>query len=387
MQMPRGEPNATRPAGGRFIPLAASFLTLAGSAAAAGWKFEWSDEFEGPNVDATVWGYENGHVRNQELQYYTNRQENSRIEDGRLLIQARRDNWNGHEYTSASRRTSGRKSFRYGRFEMRARIDIRPGSWPAWWWLPNSGGWPKGGEIDMMEFYQGKCLFNVMDGNQRWTSPTRTIASLGGARWAEEYHTWTMIWDSTRIQLALDGVLINDYPVSQADGTGPNGVNPFRQPGYFILNQAIGGTQGGDPSNTSFPVEFRVDWVRAHTWSEGPARTVTVAGGTGTGAYVEGTRASITAHWPPAGQVFDRWVADAGNPIIDDPANPSAFLTVGPENVELRATYRARGASFIRPHAPGRTIATGTESLLGFRDIRGRRVLVLDAQVPLFRGR
>jgi hypothetical protein len=270
----------------------------------------------------------------------------------------------------------GRKSFKYGRFEMRARIDIRAGSWPAWWWLPNSGGWPRGGEIDMMEFYQGKCLFNVMDGSQRWTSPTRTITSLGGPRWAEEYHTWTMVWDSTRIQLSLDGVLINDYPLSRADGTGPNGVNPFRQPGYFILNQAIGGTQGGDPSNTSFPVEFRVDWVRVHVWSEGTSRTVTVAGGTGTGAYLEGTRASITANWPPPGQVFDRWVAVSGNPVIDDPSDPSALLTVGTEDVEVRATYRTRGASRILPYVHARS--PGAAGLLQLRDIRGRRVLLLD---------
>ena len=196
------------PAWALACALACAVPTLS---ATGGWSFSWSDEFAGPAVDAAVWGFESGYVRNEEAQYYSNRAENSRIEDGKLLIRALRDNWSGHEYTSASRTTRGKKSWKYGRFEIRARIDVRAGSWPAWWWLPNSGGWPKGGEIDMMEFYQNKCLFNVMDGNGKWTAPTRSLASLGGARWAEEYHTWTMEWDSTRIDLSLDGVLINHY--------------------------------------------------------------------------------------------------------------------------------------------------------------------------------
>ncbi len=198
------------------------------SAVIGGWKFSWSDEFNGPAVDTSLWGYEIGYsIRNQELENYTNRPENSRIDSGDLLIQALRDNWNGHEYSSASRRTMGRKSWLYGKFEMRAQIDVRLGSWPAWWWLPNIGGWPKGGEIDMMEFYQGKCLFNVMDGNGKWQSLTRTVASLGGSAWADNFHVWTWVWDSTKIDLSLDGTLINHYPLANADGTGPEWGKSF----------------------------------------------------------------------------------------------------------------------------------------------------------------
>lgn len=342
---------------------------------AAGWKFAWSEEFTGPTVDSSLWGYETGYVRNQELQYYSRRTENSRIEDGKLLIEARRDGWEGHAYTSASRTTRGKKSFLYGRFEMRARIDIRKGSWPAWWWLPNSGGWPKGGEIDMMEFYQDKCLFNVMDGNQRWTSPTRSITSLGGPRWAEEFHTWTMVWDSTRIQLSLDGVLMNDYEVSDADGTGPSGANPFRRAGYLILNQAIGGTQGGDPSGTAFPVRFQVDWVRLHTWSAEGSRTLAVTGGTGGGAYVVGTAASITANWPAAGQVFDKWVVVSGNPVIDDAASPSARLTMPDGDAAVAATYRVGSVSAIRPLRAAPLPEEGALGALSVYDVRGRKVL------------
>ena len=221
----------------------------------------WSDEFDVDGLpDSKNWGYEKGcSVRNNELQYYAEaREENSRVEDGFLIIEARKESMNGCNYTSANLRTMGKRSFKYGLFEIRAKIDIRKGSWPAWWWLPNSGGWPRGGEIDMMEFYSGKCLFNVMDGNQRWTSKTKTV----DGKWAEEFHVWTWEWDSLKIDLWLDGVLMNHYPVANADGTGPGGENPFRRPGYMLVNQAIGGNNGGDPSGTTFPVQYIVDYVR-----------------------------------------------------------------------------------------------------------------------------
>lgn len=354
----------------RWMTLAALMALAAEDARAAGWKLGWSDEFNGAALDPAVWTREIGYLRNKELQYYSNRAENARLEDGALLIQARRDNWNGHAYTSASLTTRGRKSFKYGRFEMRGRIDIRSGSWPAWWWLPDNGGWPKGGEIDMMEFYRGMCLFNVMDGSGAWSSIRKTTAELGGPRWAEEYHTWTMVWDSTRIQLSLDGVLLNDYPLSKADGTGPNRVNPFRMPGYLILNQAIGGTQGGDPTATAFPVDLRVDWVRTHVWdSAATGRHVKVNGGAGSGMYAVGTLASVTANWPPEGKEFDRWVVGPGTATLSSPTSPSATLTVPSADVTVTATYRTKGTVGLRPPRPCRVDLP----VLDLRDLLGRR--------------
>ena len=306
-----------------------------------GWQFSWSDEFNGPTVDPATWGYEIGYVRNNEAQYYTSRTENSRIDNGNLLIQALRDNWSGHAYTSASRITSGKKSFLYGKFEMRAKIDIRQGSWPAWWWLPNTGGWPKGGEIDMMEYYKNKCLFNVMNGNAEWFSQTRSISGLGGDLWAANFHVWTMVWDSTKIDLLLDGTLINHFLLSNADGTGPNEVNPFRQPGYMIVNQAIGGTNGGDPSNTTFPVNLRIDWIRVYKWINAASYKLTVKGGVGTGSYIPGTQASITALMPASGMVFDKWVVTSGNLIIADSLSPSTVITIPSADATVTATYTA----------------------------------------------
>ncbi len=359
----------------RVLVLVSASLPAVSLAAGAGWKYEWGDEFNGAEVDPAVWGYETGCCRNNEAQYYSDKSGNSRIDNGTLLIQALRENSNGKAYTSANRTTRGKKSFRYGRLEMRAQIDARAGSWPAWWWLPNAGGWPRGGEIDMMEFYQGKCLFNVMDGNQKWTSPTRSIAALGGARFTENFHTWTMVWDSTKIQLSLDGALINDYPLKNADGTGPNGGNPFRAPGYLLLNLAIGGNNGGDPSNTPFPVNLRFDWVRLHTWTQAPSQTVTVTGGAGTGSYAVGTTASITAGMGPAGQIFDKWVFTAGTAAIDLPDSPTAKLTVPSWDVGVAATYKGAIIGILPQRA---LLKAGWYGLLGFRDVRGRKVLTFN---------
>jgi beta-glucanase (GH16 family) len=326
------------------VLLSLSCLVVPTWAIVGGWQFSWSDEFNGPSVDTSVWGYETGYsIRNQELENYTTRPDNSRIDNGCLLIQALRDNYNGHPYSSASRRTMNRKSWLYGKFEMRAQIDVRLGSWPAWWWLPNTGGWPKGGEIDMMEFYQGKCLFNVMDGSGKWQSPTRTVASLGGNLWADNFHVWTWVWDSTKIDLSLDTTLINHYPLSNADGTGPGGANPFRSPGYMLVNQAIGGINGGDPSSTTFPINYRIDWIRVHTWSNVAAYTLTVNGGIGSGPYVPGTKASIVALMPPAGQVFDKWVISSGAPAIDSQNAASAILTMPASDASITATYKSSG--------------------------------------------
>lgn len=97
-----------------------ALFALPGLAYAEGWKLTWSEEFTGPKIDTSVWGYENGYRRNNEVQYYTSRPENVRIDSGQLRISAVKENWQGYGYTSASLKTSGKKSFQYGKFEMRA---------------------------------------------------------------------------------------------------------------------------------------------------------------------------------------------------------------------------------------------------------------------------
>jgi len=169
-------------------------------------------------------------------------------------------------YTSSSLITQNKHSWAYGRFEASLKIDIRSGSWPAWWALGtnvNTVGWPDCGEIDMMEYYQNKTLCNFCYGNdnsqQVWSSKTMSVDST----WSSKFHNWTMIWNAQTIDLYIDSALMNTFTVSNANTkTHPN---PWAGlPLYMIANQAIGGTAGGDPSKTTFPVIYQMDYVRVY---------------------------------------------------------------------------------------------------------------------------
>jgi beta-glucanase (GH16 family) len=280
--------------GGLF--LVAVVISLAVSAECAGtdlaplpaddstneWKLVWHDEFDtnGPPNPAN-WNYERGFVRNNELQWY--QPENAFCTNGLLVIEARREhkpnpgyvtnsaNWRTGrqwiDYTSASITSRRLQEFTYGKFEMRARIDTRPGSWPAFWTLGATAGigWPACGEVDIMEFYTNVVLANIaysLDGRAVWSSPRKSIAELGGDTWTKEFHIWTMDWETNKIDLLLDGRLMNHFDLAAADGSDRG--NPFHAPVYFILNEAIGGTRGGDPSQTQFPVRYEIDWVRVY---------------------------------------------------------------------------------------------------------------------------
>jgi beta-glucanase (GH16 family) len=168
------------------------------------------------------------------------------------------------EYTSTSLTTRGKHSWQHGRFEIRARIDTRSGMWPAFWTLGTSGGWPRNGEIDIMEFYRGMVLANVAwakDDPRRafWDDVRKPIADYA-ADWSSQFHVWRMDWTPERIDLFLDGELLNSTDVSETINS--DGTNPFLQPHYAILNLAIGGNNGGDPSTTAFPARYEVDYVR-----------------------------------------------------------------------------------------------------------------------------
>ena len=136
-------------------------LLVAAVAGAAEWREVWRDDFNGPAIDWTKWAAEeNGHGGgNGELQYYLDRPENLRVEDGRLVIEARKERLNIagvlKDYSSARLRTKRRADWLYGRFEMSARLPAGKGLWPAFWMLPSEekyGGWAASGEIDIMEF-------------------------------------------------------------------------------------------------------------------------------------------------------------------------------------------------------------------------------------------
>jgi beta-glucanase (GH16 family) len=239
------------------------------------WKLVWSDEFDKDGApNSANWGYEKGFVRNQELQWY--QPDNATVSGGLLTIAAQKQqvtnpnysagssDWKQSrqyaQYTSTSMTTSGKKSFEYGRFEMCGQIDTRQGSWPAFWILGNGKSWPSSGEVDIMEYYASGVRANVCipsGSTCNWNgSVSQTLSSLGGTTWSNKFHLWAMEWDSQNINLYLDDKLVYGYAIT---GANPYTGNPF----YILVNLAIG-ANGGDPSSTTFPISYKVDYVRVY---------------------------------------------------------------------------------------------------------------------------
>ncbi|MHA6247167.1 glycoside hydrolase family 16 protein [Pontibacter sp. CAU 1760] len=252
--------------------------------AKAGYELVWHDEFNtNGRPDSANWQYEHGFVRNNELQWY--QQDNAHTQGGVLVIEGRREQVRNHryerdsedwrrsrafaDYTSASINTRGSQQFRYGLIEVRARIDTTLGMWPAIWTLGVSERWPANGEVDIMEYYRvnekGTILANAAWANERmnavWDDAKIPITYFTDKDpdWPRKFHTWKMDWTENYIRLYLDEELLNEIDLTKTHNA--DGYNPFRQPHYLLLNLAIG-SNGGDPSETSFPRRYEVDYVR-----------------------------------------------------------------------------------------------------------------------------
>jgi beta-glucanase (GH16 family) len=253
-----------------------------------GYKLVWSEEFDAPGLpDPAKWSYEVGLVRNKEEQYYTEgRKENARVENGHLVLEGIKEefknakfqegsaNWQHAEkakYTSGSIHTNGKASWTYGRVEVRAKLPAgAKGMWPAIWMLgTNIGeiGWPKCGEIDIMEFV-GKEPNHVF-GTLHWFNPEKgKHDSRGGKHVAdpppsEDFHRYTVDWTAEKIDFYYDDLLYHTHDLT--DPKIPQGAdNPFHKPQYLILNLALGGAWGGKIDDSALPQQFLVDYVRVY---------------------------------------------------------------------------------------------------------------------------
>jgi beta-glucanase (GH16 family) len=249
-----------------------------------GYKLIWADEFnKHGRPDPTRWRFENGFVRNRELQWY--QPDNAWCDKGMLIIEARKEtkpnpgydttkkDWRAErqniQYTAASLNTRGLHQWKYGRFEMRGKIDVGPGLWPAFWTLGVNGEWPSNGEIDIMEYYKGKILANIATGTAKrydalWFSKTKALTEFNDPRWADKFHIWRMDWDENAISLFVDDALLNRVDLKDLANRDGSTTNPFKQPHYVLLNFALGGDNGGPLEDTVFPKRFQIDYVRIY---------------------------------------------------------------------------------------------------------------------------
>lgn len=242
------------------------------------WILAWSDEFNGPNgsgVDATKWTLEVGGDGwgNQELEYYTNRPQNSRVQDGNLVIQAQTEKYKGpdgvtRDYTSARLKTAGKFSQAYGRFEARIKIPYGQGLWPAFWMLGDDidrVGWPGCGEIDIMENIgkEPSMIHGSIHGPGYVGDAIEAHYALPDKkRFANDFHIFAVEWEPQEIRFYVDSDL---YATRTQAELRPGQRWVFDHPFFLLLNVAVGGDWPGNPdASTTFPQTMLIDYVRVY---------------------------------------------------------------------------------------------------------------------------
>lgn len=237
----------------------------------AGWTQVWSDEFDGTAgalPSATNWKFDVGtDWGNAQLEYDTDRATNAALDGaGNLVITARKESFQGRQYTSARITTEGKQSFQYGKIEARMKLPSGRGLWPAFWLLGTdlpAVGWPAAGEIDVME-YRGQEPSTVIGsihgpGYSAGNAITKS-KTLTATRFDNSFHIFTAEWSAERIAFYVDGLLYHTVLKSQVPGPWV-----FDKPFYIILNVAVGGNFVGAPDIfTPFPQTMVVDWVRVY---------------------------------------------------------------------------------------------------------------------------
>ncbi len=332
--------------GAAVLPIAASAQSL------PGWTLAWADEFtqaDGTAPASAKWGYDIGGSGwgNSELQYYTARTENARIEGGQLVIEARAENYSGKNYTSARLLTKDKWSWTYGRIEARIKIPRGQGIWPAFWMLGaniDAAGWPGCGEIDIMENIGSlpSTVYGTVHGpGYSGGGGISGNYVLAGAALADAFHVYAIEWEENRIRWFIDGQLY----FTVTPGNLPSGSTwVFNQPQFLILNVAVGGNWPGSPNgSTTFPQRMTVDYVRVYT----PAAVVP----TNTVVTVDPAETWLgymhVSNLPASGGAYQ--FGSVWNTADLNASFAGAILTLSPNTITDPATYW-----YIGGGAPGR---------------------------------
>ncbi len=318
------------------------------------WVLRWQDDFAGSTLNDANWTPSIGAGYNNELQYYTGRPDNIKVENGVLQLTALKEAYNGHNYTAGRIESRQKVDFTYGRVEARMKLVEGQGLWPAFWLLPTTGNWPEGGEIDIMELLghepgktYGTCHYTV---NGQITSPGAFYVLPNGS-FADSFHVLAVEWTPDAITWLVDGTAYFTRTKAQIGATNW----PFHSDFFIILNLAVGGNWPGNPNSaTPFPSTMEVDWVKVYqhnpdihiqgptlaepntsamyqlpAWAGASYNWVVSSGG----SIVAGQNtASITIHWDTAGEHAVSVTAsnDCGTFTTSVPVKVSANLWQNP---------------------------------------------------------
>ncbi len=236
------------------------------------WRLVWSDEFDGSSLDTSNWSHDLGDGSsegipgwgNNELQYY--REENTTVSGGFLTIEAREEAFAGKDYTSSRIKTQAKQSFQFGKIEIRAKLPEGQGLWPALWMLGESittVGWPASGEIDIMEMIGGSDRENTVHGTIHWDAAGHLFSggstTLSSGTFADDFHLFTIIWDSVSIKWFVDDQLYHSESIVSTS------QSELKAQFFLLFNVAVGGDWPGSPDeSTSFPQQMVVDYVRVY---------------------------------------------------------------------------------------------------------------------------
>lgn len=228
----------------------------------------WSDEFNYTGLpDSSKWSYDTGGDGwgNNEMQFYTKRRvENARVENGNLIIEARKEN---RKYTSARLITKGKGDWKYGRIEVRAKIPKGLGTWPAIWMLASTSplNWPDDGEIDIMEhvgYDQGVIHGTIHCKKYNHVIGTQKTATTTVADCSDNFHVYAMEWTAEKVNIFIDST---GYFTFSNEHSGYDAW-PFDNPMHLLLNIAVGGNWGGQKGvdDSIWPVKMEIDYVRVY---------------------------------------------------------------------------------------------------------------------------
>ncbi len=240
-------------------------------------KLVWSDEFTVAGLpDSTKWGYDKGRGcpqncgwGNNELQFYThNRKENARVENGKLIIEAHKENMEDAKYSSARLVSKNKGDWKYGRFEIKAKLPAGTGMWPAIWMLPTNweyGGWPQSGEIDIMEnvgYWPDSALGTIHTGAYNGMKGTQISNGLHITDLSTAFHVYAIEWTPEMISFFIDN---KKYQEFKNDHKGSD-TWPYDKEFHLLMNIAVGGNWGGKfgVDDKIFPQRMEIDYVRVY---------------------------------------------------------------------------------------------------------------------------